>query len=312
MINMKNMGIVDFVKNKSQKIAQDKAKYDNAVNRSLTLGNMLKLDVKNKNIIPGRVQELKNLCPNLTSDSAEFLTNVIPIWETYLFAFIIIEKRTNDKYYMIGTDRWIWFINDYSYKIVKYSEIYLFEVIKKSLMSQVVNFNQIVFTVNDYINNVNRLVKICNDSDYRKNEINNYCKYLCGTIPIYQNLNKIMSGISIDNNKNIVLHDRKKNNIKCTYDEIEDYELMEDQTAVLKKKREDDSHAIPFAKDSCSRISIRVTFKNNTLFLMTILEPSAFSNQYSHNDTIYKENFNFAKSIIDTLERFNPNINKNP
>lgn len=307
---MKNMGIFEFVKSKSQKIAQDKAKYDNAVNKSLTLGNMLKLEVKEKDIIPGKVEELKILCPNLTDDNAKFLANVIPIWETYLFACILTEKRTNDKYYMIGTNRWIWFINDYSYKIVNYNEIYLFEVLKKSLMSQVVNFNQIVFIVSDYINNVNKVIRICNDKKYRDSEINNSCKYLCGIIPVYQNLNKIMSGISIDNNKNIVLHDRKKNNIKCTYDEIEDYELMEDQTAVLKKKKEEDSHAIPFTKDTCSRISIRVTFKNNTLFMMTILEPTAFSNQYSHNDTVYKNNYNFAKGIIDTLEKFNPNINK--
>ena len=310
MIIMKNMGFFEFVKSKSQKMAQDKARYDNAIKKSLTLGNMIKLDIQEKDAIPGRAQELKNLCPNLTDDSAKFLANVIPIWETYLFVFIITAKRTGDKYYMICTNRWIWFINDYSYKIVKYNEIYLFEVIKKSLMSQYVNFNQIVFIINDYINNVNKLIKFCNDKGYRDNEIETRCKYLCGIIPVYQNINKIMSGISIDNNKNIVLHDRKKNNIKCTYDQIEDYELMEDQTAVLKKKQAEDSHAIPFAKDSCSRISIRVTFKNNTLFLMTILEPSAFSNQYSHNDTIYKENFAFAKGIIDTLESFNPNIKK--
>ena len=279
---MKNMGFFEFVKSKSQKMAQDKARYDNAIKKSLTLGNMIKLDVQEKDAIPGRAQELKNLCPNLTDESSKFLANVIPIWETYLFAFVITEKRTGDKYYMICTNRWIWFINDYSYKIVKYNEIYLFEIIRKSLTFQYVNFNQIVFIINDYINNVNKLIKFCIDKEYRDNEIETRCKYLCGI----------------------------ENNIKCTYDQIEDYELMEDQTAVLKKKQAEDSHAIPFAKDSCSRISIRVTFKNNTLFLMTILEPSAFSNQYSHNDTIYKENFSFAKGIIDTLEQFNPNIKK--
>lgn len=305
---MKNVGIIEFVKRKSRELAQDKAKYENAVNRSLTFSNMLKLDVGDKDPIEGRIEELKIMCPNLTEDMAKFISSVIPIWESFLFVAVITEKKTNDKYYMISTNRWIWIINEYSYKIINYNEIYLFEVIKKALMVQVVNFNQIVLSINDYINNVNKLIKICNDKKYRDVEIENSTKYLCGIIPIYQKLNKLMSGISIDSNKNIVLHDRKKNNIKCIYSDIEDYELLEDQTAVLKKKRAEDSHAIPFVKNSCSRISIRVTFKNNTLFMMTILEPSTFNNQYSHNDSVYINNFNFAKGIIDILESFNDNI----
>ena len=35
MIIMKNMGFFEFMKSKSQKMAQDKARYDNAVNNWL-------------------------------------------------------------------------------------------------------------------------------------------------------------------------------------------------------------------------------------------------------------------------------------
>jgi hypothetical protein len=304
---MKEMNILGFVKKKTQEMAQDKAKYEEAVRKSLMFENLMRLDVKEKDVNEGRVEEIAVLCPNLTNDMAKFIYNVVPNWEVFLFVAIVVEKKTSNKYYMVGTNRWIWIINDYCYKIINYNEVYLFEMLKKALMSQVVNFNQIVLTVEDYSSNVDKFIKIVMDKEYRDKEIMNNEKYLCGVIPTYQKLNKIQSGISVDNKGNIVFHDRKKNNIKCVYDDILDYEVLEDQTAVLKKKTDVDSHAIPFAKNSCSRISIRITFKNNTLFMMSILEPSAFYSQYNHTDSIYMNNFKFAKEIIELLEGFKKN-----
>ena len=306
---MIKLNILSMIKEKKENFDKERAKYEEAVNKSLQFENLLRLDIKNKNIVnEGRVEQICLLCPNLTKDLAIKIDNTIPIWETYLFIFVIQEKKTNNKYYLIATDRWIWIINEYCYKIIKYEEIYLIEILRRALMNQVITFNQIILTISDYINNVNDFVKFIKDNEYRQELIEKKKEYLCGIIPVYQNLSKIGTGISIDKDGTIVLHDRFKNNIKCIYDEIEDYELLEDQTAVLKKKKENDIHSIPFTKNSCSRISIRVTFKNNTLFMMTILEPSAFYNQYNHTDSIYMTNIKFARNIIETLERFNKNI----
>lgn len=302
---MKIDNIFGFVKEKADKVAKDKARYNELVSRSLKIENLVRLDIKEKQYNEGKIEEIVSMCPNLTRDSAKFIYNVIPLWEVMLYIGIVSEKNSGDKFYVIATDRWIWILNDYSYKIINYKEVYLLEVIRKSLMVQVINFNQIILNITDYINGVNNFINIVSNEEYRKNIISNNQKYLCGIIPTYQVLNKIQSGISLDNNGNIVFHDRKKNNIRCVYNDLLDYEVLEDQSAVLKKKKDNDSHAIPFAKDSCSRISIRITFRDNRLFMMTILEPNVFNNQYSHQDSIYINSFKFAKQIIDLLESFN-------
>lgn len=302
---MKFGNIFESLQSKANKIKQDKAKYEEMVSKSLKFDNMFRLDVKDKDKNEGRIEEIMTICPNLTEDKAKFIYNVIPLWEVILYVAVICEKVSGDNFYIVVTNRWIWIINDYSYKIVNYNEVYLLAVIKKSLMVQVVNFNQIVINVTDYISNVNRFINLVTNKDYREKVILDNSKYLCGIVPTYQILNKIQSGVSMDKDNNIVFHDRKKNNIKCRYEEILDYEVLEDQTAVLKKKKDSDSHAIPFAKETCSRISIRITFNDNRLFIITILEPSSFYNQYNHTDSIYINNFKFAKEIIDLLESFN-------
>ena len=49
--------------------------------------------------------------------------------------------------------------------------------------------------------------------------------------------NKNQSGISVDKDKNIVFHDRKINNYKYNYDEIQDYDLLVDTNIVLRKRQ---------------------------------------------------------------------------
>lgn len=302
---MKVTNIFGLLQDKANKIKQDKLKYEEIVSKSLKFDNLFRLDINKKKDNEGKIEEIVTMCPNLTRDKAKFIYDVIPLWEVLLYIAVISEKISGNKFYLVATNRWIWIINDYSYKIINYNEVYLLEIIKKSLMVQVVNFNQIVLNFTDYINNVNTFIELVSNKDYREKVVLDNSKYLCGIIPTYQVLNKIQSGISMDKDNNLVFHDKKKNNIRCRYDEILDYEILEDQTSVLKKKKDNDSHAIPFAKDTCSRISIRITFNDNKLFMMSILEPSSFYSQYNHTDSIYINNFKFAKEIIDFLESLN-------
>jgi hypothetical protein len=62
---MKEMNILGFVKKKTQEMAQDKAKYEEAVRKSLMFENLMRLDVKEKDVNEGRVEEIAVLCPNI-------------------------------------------------------------------------------------------------------------------------------------------------------------------------------------------------------------------------------------------------------
>ena len=192
------------------------------------------------------------------------------------------------------------------YKIFNYQDVHTFELISKSLMSQIVNFNGIVLGLDTSQNNLNVIYGLITDTNYRNSYILEKTKYLCGIVPIYQRLNKINSGISIDKDNNVVFHDKKIYNYAYRYQDILNYELLEDGIVVLKKKTFEQDHAIKSVKQNCVSISLRVTLISNQIFEISILEPTTFSNAYSHMSSTYIETMNFAKEVIDKLDELNP------
>ena len=132
--------------------------------------------------------------------------------------------------------------------------------------------------------------------------------YLCGICPVYQKLNKINSGVSIDKYNNVVFHNKKVDNYLCKYSDILNYELLENNVAVLSRRTKESSHSMKFVKKECNKMSLRITLSNNKVINIDILEQNVFGSSYLHTDHNYISNFNFVKEIFDKLDSINPDL----
>jgi len=298
--------IFDKVNNLIETKKEENRIYNELLNKSLKFENLQNIVIRNTLQNEGRWEEILQLCPNLNIEQAKLIDSIIPLQETYLKIIYITQKIDNHNYIMIFTNNYIFVVDKELHLIMTYENITLFDIISKSLMTQIVNFNNIIIGIDTTQNNLNEIYQLIKNPEYRNNLINEKTKYLYGITPIYQRLNKINSGISIDNNKNVIFHDKKINNYGYKYEDIKNYEILEDQIVVLKKKTDEYSHRLTSVKQSCNTIILRVTLINDQVFSITLLEPTTFNSLYNHTDSIYTKNFNFAKEIIDKLDSLNP------
>ena len=125
---------------------------------------------------------------------------------------------------------------------------------------------------------------------------------------LYQNINKIGSGISIDTNNNIVFHSNK-DNYKFNIKDLTNFELLIDNNPILSKNSTRNTH-ITSSQNTCYSISIKITIQD-TYIMIPILEPNALGKKYTIKDSIFQQNINFAKEIINKLQSLTDNINSN-
>ena len=305
------MNIINKVTNKVTNFVNEKKKewelYNQMINNSLLF--TLDKEINNKDFInDGNITEYKEMCVYLNDSKAAEIDKLISLDEIVIYIAQIEQKKDNQILIMILTNLRIIIMKDNLYNEFGYSDIKIMQLINKSFMTQIINFNGIILGIDVNQNDLNVIYNLITNLEYRNAYINEKIKYLCGIKPIYQRLNSINSGISIDNNKNIVFHNKKINNYLCRYDDILNYELLEDNTPVLKRKTNDENTSMPFSKKECMQIKLRVTMINNQVFEIIILEPSAFNNTYSHTNSIYMKCYNFGKGIIDKLDSLNEKL----
>ena len=282
--------------------------YNQRVNNSLKFNLNMNINIGDENIHEGKITEYKEMCVYLNDKQALAIASLIPLNETVIYIVQMTQKIDNQIYFMVLTDLRIIILKDNLYSEMGYNNITAFELINKSLMSQMINFNGVILGIDVNQDDLNVLYSLLVNIDYRNNYINEKKRYLCGINPIYQRLNKINTGISIDSDKNIVFHNKKINNYLCRYDDILNYELMEDTTAVMKRKTNNENTSMPFTKKECMQISLRVTITNNQVFEVIILEPSTFNNTYSHTGSTYMKNYNFGKELMEKLDSLNDKL----
>ena len=264
--------------------------------------------INEDNIVLGNAYEYANMCPYIDTNFGKIIDGIIPLNETVLMIAYITQKIDNQSYVMVFTDLRIIIMDKEKYHNINYNDIIKLDIISKSLMSQIIDFNDIILNIDINQEELEIIYNLITNMEYRSNYILEKKKYLCGINPIYQKLNKISSGISIDNNKIIVFHDKKINNYICRYDDILNYEVMEDNTPVIKRKTNEQSQAMGFSKKECMQMTIRVTLINNQVFQINILEPTTFNSTYSHTDSRYIDEFNFVKEIMDKLDSMNDKL----
>ena len=291
--------ILNNVKDKINTIKEENINYNNLLKQSLKFSNLNNLPEIKKTINEGKITKILEYCPDLNKEKAIIINNLIPLSETFLEIYYIKEIITNIDYWLIPTNKYLWVINEKSYGIIPYQNITTCNIVKNNLMSKSINLNNIILEINGNDEKINNLISILSNEQYRNKIIIEKTNYLCGITPIYQTINNISSGISIDESKNIVFHS-KTFNYKYNYQDITNYELLLDNNCVL-SKNQDSKQKITSFQNNCYSINIRITTKD-TNFIIPILEPNALGKKYTNMDIIYQYNINFAKEIMSKLK----------
>lgn len=296
--------IKEKTKEKYNAIKEENINYNKCLETSTTLTNLIPIkELNNKEPSEHKIALITTNCPDINKEKARIINSLIPISETYLDVLYGKEIKTNKELFIIPTNKYLWLINIKEYIKLEYNKLNS-SIIKNNIMSKSILLNNILIEINGTNEKINNFQNMINNENIRNNIIKMKTDYLCGIIPTYQLINNISSGISIDNEQNIVFHS-EKSNIKCNVNEIENYEILLDNTVHISKKMQN-SQTISSFQTSCYQINIRITLKNNQTIIIPILKPNTFGTKYTNTETIYKNNLNFAYSIIQIIQNLLP------
>ena len=291
--------------NKINTIKEENQKYNELLNNSSTITNLNPLPNLD-NIETNRTTNIiTNNCPDLNNDKATIINKLIPIEETYLDIIYAKEIKTNTDYWFIPTNKQLWIINEKSYNNIYYNNINTCYIIKNNIMSKIISINNIILEINGNNDKINNFISIITNEEIRKNIIYEKTKYLCNIIPIYQLINDNHCGISIDKDNNIVFHS-KKENYKTNKNDLVNYEILIDNNSIISKNQETKTSINTF-QNSCYSINLRITTNTNS-FIIPILEQNSLGSKYNIHDSIYINNLDFAKKIINKLNEIYINI----
>ena len=241
---------------------------------------------------------LMKMCPDLNEKDAVLIRGLIPIDEICLSCLYATECKSNVKFYFVPTTKYLWLIHSNGYLKYQYTDLDA-EVIKGGVMSQVLYIANMLFVVNGVSDMIVPFVQLLHDSTYRNETITNRLGEFCGTVPKICLINDIGSGVSVGENHEIVFH-CKDFHYKYMIRDIKNYELLIDDM-VVKEKRSNRRTRLTANKNSCYEMTLRVT-ANDKMFLIPILEKSAFTSLYSSTNAVFIYNKAFADKIIDLLD----------
>lgn len=290
--------LINNIQNKINNIKEENANYNNLLNNSSKFSNLTPIPILNQSIIESKINYITKICPDLNKEKATIINKLIPLQETYLTINYSKEIITNTEYWLVATDKYLWTINQKNYGVISYQNIKTCNIVKNNIMSKIINLNNIILEINGNTENITNFINILSNEQYRNKKINEKTSYLCGITPIYQLINSINSGISIDKNNNIVFHSNTFN-YKYTPQEIINYELLLDNTYITGKNNNQKNN-ITSMQNTCYTISLRITTPNTT-FIIPILEQNSMGTKYTRQDSIFQKSMNFAKEIINKL-----------
>ena len=286
------------VQNKYKEKLEENEKYNELLNKANTLPNFYNYSYSQNNKPTISYKLLMDICPDLNENDAIIIREVIPINELVLSCIYANECKTNVKFYFIATTKYLWLINKEGYLKYNYQDLTI-EIIKNSMLSKTILLSNMLFSINGSNEMLIEFIKLLQDSNYREDKINKKLEILCNTIPTIYYLNDIASGISIGTKNEVVFH-TKTFHYKYNIKEIINYELLLDNT-VIEEKKSTHRNRITANKNSCYEMMIRITTLDNT-FLIPILEKNAFTTLYSSTSKEFRENREFASTIINILD----------
>lgn len=294
--------LISNIKTKYNDKKEENNHFKELLDKTTTFQNLFPIPEKKAERSSHIITLITNESPDINKEKATLIANLIPLEETYLTTIYTKEILTNIEYYLILTNKYLWVISQKDYGAFPYENLTC-EIIKNNLMSKTILFNNILLEASGTDTKIQTLISILTNPEERHKIIQEKIQYLCGIIPIYQEINKIGSGISIDKDSNIVFH-TKQWNYKLNYTEIKNYEILLDNQLYFSSKNT--SNKLTNFQNSCYQISIRIETNDDKIFIIPILEPNSFGTKYQSQDTIFQTNINFAKKIIDKIASLNP------
>ena len=286
------------LKDKYNTIKQENDTLDNLLNTTTTFQNLYKIPIQKDNNLEQKINFILNNCPDINEEKAKIISNIIPIQETYLEVFYAKEIKSNKEYFIIPTDSYLWIISTNEYGAFDYSKLNA-TIIKNNLMSKIILTMNILLEINGSSDKIDTLVNILNNQEFRNKIIQEKTKYLLGITPIYQKINKLNAGLSIDKDNTLVFHN-KEESLKCNPKELINYEILLDNQVYFSKNSSTKTTMTSF-NISCYQITIRITTPS-TVFILPILEQNSFGTKYTNHDSKFTYSINFAKEIIAKLQ----------
>lgn len=286
------------LKDKYNTIKQENDTLDNLLNTTTTFQNLYKIPIQKDNNLEQKINFIQNNCPDINEEKAKLISNIIPIQETYLEVFYAKEIKSNKEYFIIPTNSYLWIISTNEYGAFDYSKLNA-TVIKNNLMSKIILTMNILLEINGSSDKIDTLINILNSQEFRNKIIQEKTKYLLGITPIYQKINKLNAGLSIDKDNTLVFHN-KEESLKCNPKELINYEILLDNQVYFSKNSSTKTTMTSF-NISCYQITIRITTPS-TVFILPILEQNSFGTKYTNHDSKFTYSINFAKEIIAKLQ----------
>ena len=290
--------VIKNLKDKYNTIKQENDTLDNLLNTTTTFQNLYKIPIQKDNNLEQKINFILNNCPDINEEKAKIISNIIPIQETYLEVFYAKEIKSNKEYFIIPTNSYLWIISTNEYGAFDYSTLNA-TIIKNNLMSKIILTMNVLLEINGSSDKIDTLINILNNQEFRNKIIQEKTKYLLGITPIYQKINKLNAGLSIDKNNILVFHN-KEESLKCNPSELTNYEILLDNQIYFSKNSSTKT-IMPSFNTSCFQITIRITTPS-TVFVIPILEQNSFGTKYTNHDSKFTYSINFAKEIIAKLQ----------
>lgn len=290
--------LVNKVQEKYQQRREDEAKYQELLTSCTTLPQFYSLPKIDKKTFTISYKPLMEGCPDLNESDAIVVRGLIPMDEVCLFCLYATECKTNLRFYFVATTSYLWLINKNGYLKYPYQGL-IATKIKEGLMSKTILIGNMLFNIHGLEDTMNEFIRLFQDTNYQSTMLQHQLQFFCNTKPRICYLNDLASGLSIGEHNEIVFH-TKQFHYKYDISDIENYELLLDDM-VVREKRNKRSTRLTANKSSCYQMSIRITAYNQ-MFLLPILEKTAFSNAYSSTSIVFIDNKKFADTIINLLD----------
>ena len=287
---------IDAAKDKYKEYSDANSKFKEIVEKSKVLDNLTPVILDEKED-PGRIEKIKQLALNLSSDKVRIIDKIVDRNENILMVLLSKECKTNIEYIFVMTEKKLYLINFDYYRTFEFDEIKVFEIVVKGLLSHNVNFNNMGFNIESSYENTSELIHLLTNKEYRDIYLKDKLSHLCGIKLEKQLINRFGTGISVGENNKVVLHTGKENIIIAKSD-IERIDLLSDNSIVMTRGKMTSSFVS--AKSGCYNMALKITTNKET-YNIDIIPTSTMNTFYKRDDSVYQESYEFAKEVIEEL-----------
>lgn len=275
-----------------------KEEWDSLVSTNHTITLSEKITIKNENASEGRIKKVKDLSPSATGDKAKQIASLLSLSEVFLDVCYVKEACTNKEYFFVISDLGMYITDLKLCNKYDFNQIKVIKNVMPGMLSSNLNINNVAFVVEGSKKDTERFINIFTDENYRKEEIEKSKKYLQGINPVEEYINKYYRGITIGENKSIVLHGANENILISANDIVSVDALLDNSVAYTKGVHL--TSALTSSQSSCYKMSLRFNL-NNGKYIVEILPPSVLNKAYISSDQEYINSYAFCKQIINRI-----------